>query len=247
MQPCPKCQYQRTAEDRSTYAGVCPRCGIAYAKWGGAARVEPAPQAIAATVPYIEVYPPLGQRLRSLLLDVPLKVSPVAWWARVALAVGLALWTVYFGWHGVSWEVIGGSFLHNANLAFHEFGHLLFLPFGEFMSILGGSLFQVLLPVSLVFVFVLRQHDNFAAAVALWWSGQNLVDLAPLHRDAEYRMLPLIGGLGEQSHDWGNLLTLLGWLDQAQLLARTSFTVGLAVMVLALLWGARLLQLQQPR
>ena len=43
----------------------------------------------------------------------------------VVLLAGLALWTLWFAANGIDWEVIGGSFLHNANLAFHEFGHLL--------------------------------------------------------------------------------------------------------------------------
>jgi hypothetical protein len=46
------------------------------------------------------------------------------------------------------------SFLHLPNLVFHEAGHLLMLPFGQFMSVLGGSLFQLLVPLMCAGAFV---------------------------------------------------------------------------------------------
>jgi hypothetical protein len=47
------------------------------------------------------------------------------------------------------------QFLHGINLIFHEAGHILFMPFGRFMKILGGSLNQILIPaiVSSYFFF----------------------------------------------------------------------------------------------
>ena len=36
------------------------------------------------------------------------------------------------------------------------------------------------------------------------------IDVSPYIADAPYRVLPLVGGLGEESHDWGNLLTMTG-------------------------------------
>jgi hypothetical protein len=245
MQRCPKCDYERTVADTSVYPGLCPRCGIAYAKWradpASGTSGKPAP----AAPPHFEVYPPLSTRLRALLFDVPIAVSPGAWWARALLFAGLTAWTLYFAWHGLTWEIILGAFLHNANLAFHEFGHLFFMVLGDFMAILGGSLFQLLLPLALMLLFLLRQNDTFAAAATLWWFGQNFIDLAPYIADAEFRGLPLVGGLSEASHDWGNLLTLLGWVDHAYSLGRFSFALGLAIMVAALVWGGYLLYLQR--
>jgi len=229
------------------HAGICPACGIAYAKWharqsspAGAAR-----ERFPATGP--DDRGDLLQRLRVQLTEVPDSVEPAALAGRALLLVALGLWSTWFIAHGIDWETIGGSFLHGANLAFHEFGHLFFRPFGEFMTILGGSLFQVLLPLALLALFAVRQRDNFAAAVALWWCGQNFVDLAPYIRDAEYRALPLVGGGGEGSHDWGNLLTTMNAVDSCYALARASFTFGVLVMLAALAWGARLLWLQHAR
>ncbi|HNC70121.1 MAG TPA: hypothetical protein PKZ77_06520, partial [Pseudomonadales bacterium] len=94
--------------------------------------------------------------------------------------------------------------------------------------------------------FVFRQRDNFAAAVTLWWCGQNFVDLSPYIRDAEYRVLPLTGG-GEENHDWGNLLERLDAIGSCHILARSSFMIGALLMLLALLWGGWLLWLQRAR
>jgi hypothetical protein len=247
MARCPKCGHARTSAESHVHEGICPACGIAYAKWQahrhGAARSDLPP----AASPGDDDHAPFLTRLRLQLVEVPESVEPAAFWGRTALLVALALWSAKFIVNGIDWESIGGSFLHGANLAFHEFGHLFFRPFGEFMSILGGSLFQVLLPLALLAVFAVRQRDNFAAAVALWWCGQNFVDLAPYIRDAEYRVLPLVGGGGEDSHDWGNLLTMLDAVDSCYALARTSFTLGALVMLAALAWGAYLLVLQHAR
>ena len=238
MSRCPKCGHVRRAADPSVHEGVCPACGIAYAKW----RVprQRAPHVRNTTAQRSS----LLQRLRVQLEEVPERRDQTSLLARLGLLCALVLWTLWFVLHGIDWEIIGGSFMHNANLPFHEFGHVLFAPFGRFMMILGGSLFQLLLPLGLTVFFVIRQRDNFAAAVTLWWAGQNFVDLSPYIRDAPYRLLPLVGGGGEQSHDWGNLLTLLDALDSSAALARTSFTSGALLMVLALSWAARLLYLQ---
>lgn len=185
--------------------------------------------------------PSLGSRLRDQLLAPPEGMDTTGSGARAFLLAALGLWTIWFGVHGIDWESIGGSFLHRANLAFHEFGHLFFMPFGETMTILGGSLFQLLLPLSLVGYFAVWQQDNIAAAVAAWWTGQNLVDLAPYIRDAEYRALPLVGGGGEDSHDWGNLLSRWDAVEQCYAIARASFGIGLLVMAGALVWGAAVL------
>jgi hypothetical protein len=220
---------------------VCPACGIAWAKWharvsgesrSGSAREERLPAEADVSLPV---------RLGEQLLLPPEGIDGTGVAARALLVLALSAWTLWFATHGIDWEIIGGSFLHRANLAFHEFGHLFFRPLGQTMTILGGSLFQVLLPVALAGYFAVWQQDNFAAAAASWWAGQNLVDLAPYIRDAEYRALPLVGGRGEESHDWGNLLEHWNAVDQCHAIARTSFATGLLLMAASLVWGAVLL------
>jgi hypothetical protein len=238
---CPKCAYQRLPTDAHVHEGVCPACGIAYQKYLDRQR-SPAPLPV-----QIEVVPPFSEVLRERLLESPARVDRTSLAARAAAWCAFALWAIWFTVHGISWEVIGGSFLHNVILPFHEFGHVLFMPFGRFMAILGGSLFQVLMPLALAAAFIVKQRDTFGASAMLWWSGQSLVDLSPYIADAVDRAMPLVGGAGESSHDWGNLLTMTGLLGQAQTLARLCFAAGVLVMAAGLAWGALLLRLQYDK
>jgi hypothetical protein len=241
---CPKCAYLRLPTDAHVHEGVCPACGIAYQKFLERQRDPgPAPE---AAVEYDEVVP-LAQRVRARLLESPPRVDAGALGARAAAWCAFALWTAFFALHGVDWEAIGSSFLHSVILPFHEFGHVLFRPFGRFMTILGGSLFQVLMPLGLMLAFIIKQRDTFGASAMLCWAGQSLVDLSPYIADAQARSLPLVGGGGEESHDWGNLLTMTGMLAHTQGLARLCFAAGVLVMVAALAWGALLLRLQYAK
>ena len=132
------------------------------------------------------------------------------------------------------------SFLHLPDLIFHEAGHVLFSPFGRFMTVLGGSLLQVLVPVICAGTFLYQQNDRFAAAVCTWWAGQNLVDLAPYVADARRLKLVLLGGrtgAEVEGHDWEYLLTSLGWLHLDHALGRAAQVGGTLVMLSALAWA----------
>ena len=236
MPICPTCAYQRRPSDTHVHAGICPRCGVVYVRAAAASVAS----AESESEPVVE-----RQAFLDWITEPPERVDEVALYARLACGIALALWTLYFIFHGLDWEVIGGSFMHNINLAFHEFGHIFFSPFGEFMTILGGSLFQVLWPWTFLVAFLLKYRDTFAASIMLWWSGQSLLDLSPYIADAYTRGLPLVGGGGEESHDWGNLLTMTGLLDSHLTLARSAFFFGSVIMLAALLWMARTLWRQR--
>jgi len=162
--------------------------------------------------------------------------------SRTALLALLALWTWRFATHPLSEEVIGGAFLHVVDLVFHEAGHLIFSPFGAFMTSLGGSLMQVLVPVVCAIAFV-RKPDYFGAAVAVWWAGQNLVDLGPYIADARALQITLLGGATGaevEGHDWEAILTSLGWLHRDRQLGIAAHVVGSLVMVASLAAAAGL-------
>ncbi|MCJ7839286.1 MAG: hypothetical protein MUP61_08770, partial [Burkholderiales bacterium] len=149
---------------------------------------------------------------------------------------------------------IMNSFMHLIVLPIHEAGHLLFIPFGHFMSVLGGSLLQVLLPLvlmaSFVFGFGGSRRDNFAASVMLWWAAVSIIDLAPYIWDAFDPKLILLGGkTGAESdgHVWQNILGDLGMIRRAHLVAGIAHTLGLVLMLGANTWGAALLYLQFHR
>jgi hypothetical protein len=234
---CPKCSYQRQPGDSHVHVGVCPSCGIAYQKFLDRRHAPPAKAAI-------ESVPDRWPAWRARLLETPPAVPAAAFYGRAAAWCAFALWTVYFTMHGVSWEAIGNSFLHLVILPFHEFGHVLFAPFGRFLAILGGSLFQVAMPLALAVAFIMRQRDPFGASAMLWWAGQSLVDLSPYIADAALRQIDLVGGAGRESHDWSNLLTMMQLLDYAPAIARLSFGLGVLVMAAALAWGVLLLRAQ---
>ncbi len=244
MMQCPKCGYTRKSTDDHVHRDICPACGIAYQKW--LARQKPATEkAFEEAIPEEEEtldvdHISVWQRLTYVLENTDITTLS----ARALLLVTLTLWWGSLTIHGIDWEVIGGSFMHNINLAFHEFGHVLFAPLGELMMFLGGSLFQILLPLICLGVFSFQQHDNFAASIMLAWCGQSFVDVAPYIRDAEYRALPLVGGATEANHDWGNILTMLDAVSSCYTLAKISFAIGVMVMLLGLAWSIYLLWLQ---
>ncbi|HEX6324870.1 MAG TPA: hypothetical protein VFZ36_14170, partial [Vicinamibacterales bacterium] len=160
---------------------------------------------------------------------------------RSILLVGLIVWTLSFA--AAPFGAVAGSVLHLPNLVFHEAGHVIFGFLGRFMSVLGGSLLQVAVPL-IIAVASLRQGDRFGAAVGIWWAGQNLLDLAPYIADARRLQMVLLGGrtgAEVEGHDWEYLLTELGWLHLDQTLGMAAHRLGLLVMAGALVWGGVLL------
>lgn len=162
-------------------------------------------------------------------------------WARWALVLGLAVWTVQFARTPLSSDATE-SFLHLPDLVFHEAGHLIFSPFGQFMSVLGGSLLQFLIPVIAMVAFI-RQEDAFSASICAWWAGQNLVDLAPYIADARSLSLVLLGGrtgAEVEGHDWEFILTQLGVTHLDRQIGFTAYAIGILIMVCALGYAGRL-------
>ncbi|MGB5444690.1 MAG: hypothetical protein WBM99_04210 [Psychromonas sp.] len=237
---CPKCHYQRDQYDTLVHPGMCPACGIVYAKWQSAKSetVLPDEQTLQEEEASVET---LWEALTELLLSPPYQVDRLTFYGRTFIFICCFIWGTYFILNGIDWQVIGGSFLHNINLPFHEFGHVLFIPFGDFWCILGGSLFQILLPLIILLAFLIRQQDNFAASVMLWWCGQNFIDVSPYIADAQLRNLPLILNKGDESHDWANLLSMTGNLQHTQTIAQASFVIGVIIICVSFIWGSYLL------
>ena len=176
-------------------------------------------------------------------------------YARLAFAVVLA-WLAVGAFRGESGYI---PLLSDIDLAIHEFGHMLFMPFGipilgQTMVILGGSLTQVAFPLIFAGYFLRkgedgRRRDVFAAMVCLWWSAINLLDVSIYCADSRAGELMLLDGLtGKESdgHDWYNLLNGWGLLEQDTAIARwmraIAFIVCVASIVVAV-W----IELQRPR
>lgn len=131
---------------------------------------------------------------------------------------------------------------------FHEAGHIFFRPFGQWMTFLGGSLFQCVFPLVFAAYFLFWRHQPFSAAVCLWWCGQNFIDVAPYIGDARALELPLIGEWSDEMvdaradrHDWHNILEPIGLLGADRTIGLLAKVIGTAIMLKSWVWGGLLL------
>lgn len=156
---------------------------------------------------------------------------------RVFFILVLLRWTIIFLAWPMRQDTIGASFLHTVSIPFHEAGHVLFSPFGDLIVTLGGSLAQVLVPAVCAAAFLTTSVDFFAAAVCVWWVGENLLDVAMYINDARALDLVLLGGrtgAEGEGHDWEHILQSLGALHLDHRIAWTTHWIGAALMAAAL-------------
>ncbi|WP_028863686.1 hypothetical protein [Psychromonas aquimarina] len=122
---CPNCAYQRNEYDKLVHQAMCPACGIVYAKWQAPSdkslSTEPPPD-----VDCSDQKDSFCARLLDVFFSVPEKVDSLAFYGRVIIFVLFFIWGCSFIFGERDWVSIGGSFLHNVNLPFHEFGHVIF-------------------------------------------------------------------------------------------------------------------------
>lgn len=104
-------------------------------------------------------------------------------------------------------------FIDNFLLITHEAGHTFFGIFGNrFITILGGSLFQIILPL-LILAYCWINRKEIGMQFSLCLVGYSWLDVAGYAADGGARQLPLIGGLGKEAHDWYNLLVRMNALE----------------------------------
>ncbi|MBH0202266.1 MAG: zinc ribbon domain-containing protein [Nitrospira sp.] len=231
---CPKCQAYRTDD-----AEECVRCGIIFAKYKPLtvkASPSPSQQALTQSEWFLTA--------RQWLIESDTTTDSMTLYGRAALLVVMVWWGWKFITTPLETNYTGESFLHLINLPFHEAGHVIFRPFGRFMTILGGTLGQILMPLICLGTFLLKTRDPFGAAVALWWTAESLMDIAPYINDARALDLMLIGGVtGKETdgHDWNNILTMLGLLEWDHRLAHLTYNIGILLMLGSFFWGGVLL------
>ena len=152
-------------------------------------------------------------------------------------ALGLVVMAV-LGWQMLQRELdfnaAGGAlrFIHGIDLVIHEAGHVFAIILPRFFQILAGSALQVILPAACALTF-LHQRQIASFAVALFWTGESITDVAIYMADAKKQALPLLGGDGTV-HDWNYLLAQLHLLGWAQSLGRLTFGVGILLIAAAL-------------
>jgi len=162
---------------------------------------------------------------RSWLVRLPMLI----WFARIA----------WGHWSSPEYE----SFLGGINLGIHEFGHLICSPFGQFVTVAGGSFVQCLVPVISIFMFR-RQEDYFAFAFSSLWLGTNLHGVSRYIGDARKLQLDLVspfGGDGEVIHDWNFLLNRMGLLHFEVEIAAVVRVTSYLFLLAGVLWGGWIL------
>lgn len=239
---CPKCGFEQTPQQEE-----CLRCGVIFRKFVQRDGAPDAPLEMdeAPELDFAAIF-------QQLVLHIPDAVHPVAWGARVFFFLVLLIWGARFILTPLETNYAGESLWHLVNLPFHEAGHIFFRPFGSLITSLGGSLGQLLMPLICLGTFLIKTRDPFAASFALWWVGQNFIDMAPYINDARALILPLLGGnIGQNSpygfHDWEFILKETGLIAHDQAIAHGSHYLGGAVIILSWIWGAYLLWRQFER
>lgn len=145
---------------------------------------------------------------------------------KLAVAVIASLYFFWCAYDPYQWHLIDG-----VNLVIHEAGHLIFRPFGEFMMIAGGSLFQVIMPA--LFVGYFWYHGKYySAALVLFWVGESMLNVSVYAGDSLALQLPLLGGQ-DSIHDWNYLLSTLNLLPATAKIAGAIRLLGTIVIALA--------------
>lgn len=124
------------------------------------------------------------------------------------------------------------NLIDSVNLIFHEAGHSIFMFFGEFIHVLGGSFFQIFFPLVFVIYFFIWRKDFFSASVLLFWVGQNILNVAIYIGDSIKLELPLLGG-DSSIHDWNYILSSLNILQYTDKLSGFTYNIGIIVMIIA--------------
>ena len=237
---CPKCQQGLNGQNEA-----CPHCGIIFKKYY---KYHPF-QAESNLQPRIDSQYKDNETLPLtvfLLHQDAQQYTLENFVGRAILLGGLIIWSWLLMSASIESDAAGSSFLHKVNLPFHEAGHVIFRPFGAFVHSLGGTLGQLLMPSICMGTLLLKTRDPFGASVALWWFGENFLDIAPYMNDARAGQLPLLGGnFGHSApygfHDWQFLLTESGLIQYDHILAKATFFMGSVIILFALLWGGLLL------
>ena len=154
----------------------------------------------------------------------------VGYKVRIVLAILAGAYFLWAAAHPDQWRMIDGL-----NLVIHEAGHIVFRPFGEFIMIAGGSLFQVIVPVTFAGYFYFNQQ-YLSCAFVLFWVGESLLNVSVYAADSVVMQLPLLGG-NDSIHDWNYMLEQMGLLRQTAGVALAIRALGTLIIIFAIVWA----------
>ncbi len=128
--------------------------------------------------------------------------------------------STYTDWH----------FIDGVDLIFHEAGHTIFSFCNEFIYILAGSAFQIILPLSIAVYFFMSQQ-KLSGSLCLLWVGQNVLNVSIYAGDAVAMQLPLLGG-DSSIHDWHYILSTLLALQYTNKVASFLYIIGVLCIII---------------
>ena len=241
-QKCPKCGFENSPDKEEK---VCPQCGLIFNQW---LKSQYKSNTLSENKAATSSVSPLLKTVTSKLLYTPANISQARFYLNVVIYLLFFAW----GWSFIIADhysaELNNSFMHMINLVFHEAGHVIFRLLGQFMSILGGSLLQLLVPLIFMGSFIKRK-DMFAASIMLWWFAQSMMDLVAYIDDARRQEMWLLGGVQGKDlpgiHDWNNILSQLGLLQYDHFLATITSWLAILIMLVSFYWGARLLKVMR--
>jgi len=235
---CPKCDFVQSDKNRE-----CAKCGNVFEIHN---REPGSPRRKLRGSPIEKDRLKLKSFYREFISYVEPQTNLFYFGGRVLLLLILFVWGWKFILTPMKENYPGNSFLHLVNLPFHETGHLFFQFFGRWMTSLGGTLGQLLIPLLCLLVLLIKTRDPFGASVSLWWLGESFMDIAPYINDARNQELMLLGGVtGKEAeygyHDWEFILSEIGLLRYDHVLGQMAFTTGIVLMLLSFAWAGYIL------
>lgn len=153
----------------------------------------------------------------------------------------LLIWLVY-SWFKFFNDSSNWNVLNSIDFCVHEFGHLLFSPFGQFIGVAGGTILQCLVPL-LVIVGFYKEKEFFGISLSFGWLAVNFLEIARYVADARAMALPLFNPLELESviHDWNYLLGQIGILPYDTVLAAFIKMFSIFLILLCIISGGWLL------
>ncbi|MFN8392760.1 MAG: hypothetical protein U0136_20880 [Bdellovibrionota bacterium] len=118
----------------------------------------------------------------------------------------------------------------------HETGHFLFSLLGETPMVLGGSLFELIVPALLLARF-LYVRCSLLASGALFFLGYHMIHVGEYMSTARHHegMVNLALDQSYELHDWYRIFQTFGLLEHDTMIGALTMNVGSAITALAVL------------
>ena len=152
-----------------------------------------------------------------------------------AASVATGIFYAWFLWYAFGKQGGDFLFLDAGNAVIHEAGHPLFSYLGDFMTVLGGTLFQLLVPFLLAMAFSLFMVVVF----------ENLLYVAQYMstaRSLEGQYIAIGAGamsgdeMDPNMHDWHNLFSRFGLLQRDIEISQSTHRLAWIGMLATIAW-----------